>query len=335
MTILGIETSCDDTSAAIVQNGKNILSNVTAGQDEFHKRFSGVVPEIASRKHLELILPVVEKALSDADCGMEDIDSIAVTNRPGLFGSLLVGVQTATFISWAHSKPLKAVHHLLAHMYSLNLSTSVEYPYIGLLVSGGHTMLLEVNSPLSAKLIGTTLDDACGEAFDKVAKHYKLGYPGGPVIDRLSQRGDKTSIQYPRIMLTGNENTFNFSYSGLKTAVIYHTDKYKKETSKHINTEDICASFQEAAIDVLVRKAVCACREKNIFRLGIAGGVSANSCLREKLKNANDIITYLPNISLCTDNAAMVAGLAAHMHDVAYTEIRAHARAQVSLRDEL
>jgi len=313
MHILGIETSCDDTSAAVVIDGVQILSNVVSSQNEFHAAFAGVVPEIASRKHIENILPVIDKALHDAGTVLDDIDAIAVTEAPGLIGSLLIGMNTAKALAMRLQKPLIPVNHLVAHMYALNLSNQINYPYIGLLVSGGHTMLCLMRDPVTMTMLGTTIDDACGEAFDKIAKHFNLGYPGGPVIDRLSAEGRDDAIRYPIVMLDESDNPFNFSYSGLKTAVVYQTEKYLADPSQKPSIPDICASFQKAALTVLLKKACRACRDYDIAGIGIAGGVSANRCLRRMLESEKEITPYLPPINLCTDNAAMIAGVAYHM----------------------
>lgn len=311
MYILGIETSCDDTAASIVLDGKQVLSNVSINQDAFHRKFKGVVPEIASRKHLETLLPVIDEALAIPQLSLKQIDAIAVTTHPGLMGSLLVGVNTAKGLAHSHDLPLIGVNHLKAHLYALNLSKEFSYPILGLIVSGGHTLLVKANTALDIEIIGTTIDDACGECFDKVAKHLKLGYPGGPVIDTLAQKGNPDAIPYPIFNSTKSDNPYNFSYSGLKTAVIYQTQKLcpSKATPK---IQDICASFQKAALRPLIKQAILAARKLAINTIGICGGVSANSYFRKLLSEEPGINFIAPELKYCPDNAAMVAGVAYH-----------------------
>ena len=311
MNILGIETSCDDTAASVVVNGKEVLSNVTVSQDEFHRKYQGIVPELASRKHLETILPVVDEALTRAHLTLKDLNAIAVTTHPGLMGALLVGVNTAKGLAYSHGIPLIGVNHLSAHLYALNLSDEVHYPLLGLIVSGGHTLLVKASDPLSIDIIGTTIDDACGECFDKVAKHFGLGYPGGPFVDKLSKKGNANAIPYP-IFKSKGDNKYNFSYSGLKTAVIYQTDKLCPSEKSPAKIEDICASFQKAALLPLVKKILLASEEFNIKTVGICGGVSANSYFRKLLSESKGIHFLAPELKYCPDNAAMVAGLAYH-----------------------
>jgi N6-L-threonylcarbamoyladenine synthase len=311
MRILGIESSCDDTAAAVVEDGRMILSSVIASQDAFHQAFRGVVPEIAARCHLEAMLPAVEKALSDAGMRPPDLDGIAVTSRPGLIGSLLVGLTTARSLSLAWGKPLVTVNHLAAHAWSLQLSGLFDWPHVILLVSGGHTLLLHARDPLDLEILGSTLDDACGEAFDKVAMHLGQPWPGGPAIDRLAQGGDPESIPYPLVMLDETEHRHDFSFSGLKTSVLYHTARLSKTPSPR--AEDVAASFQKSAITTLLTKTRRACRDLGVFRAGIVGGVSANSLLRSLTANDPEITWALPPLSACTDNAAMVAGLGAEV----------------------
>ncbi len=311
MNILGIETSCDDTSASIVANGKQILSNVAISQDEFHRQYKGIVPEVASRKHLETLLPVIDEALRLANLKLKELDAIAVTTHPGLMGALLVGVNTAKGLAYSQGLPLIGVNHLSAHLYALSLSNEVNYPLIGLIVSGGHTLLVKASDPLTIDIIGTTIDDACGECFDKVAKYFELGYPGGPAIDKLSQNGDEHAIPYP-IFKSKGDNKYNFSYSGLKTAVIYQTEKICSPKKGSVKIEDISASFQKAAITPLVKKALLASEEFNIKTIGICGGVSANSYLRKLLAEVKGIEFIAPELKYCPDNAAMVAGIAYH-----------------------
>ncbi|HBE01417.1 MAG: tRNA (adenosine(37)-N6)-threonylcarbamoyltransferase complex transferase subunit TsaD [Spirochaetes bacterium GWF1_41_5] len=310
MIILGIETSCDDTSAALVKDGLHILHTETCSQDTFHRPFAGVVPEIAARKHTELLLPAVDLCLKKTGLSAGQIDAIAVTVCPGLAGSLLAGLCAAKAFSWAWNKPLIPVNHLAAHLYALEMSGKIEYPYIGLLVSGGHTAIMYVETCSNIKIMGQSLDDACGEAFDKISKHYKWGYPGGPVIDKMSVSGNKEAVLYPDLDKSYEENEFNISYSGLKTAVIYHTDRYK--TGTIINENDIAASFQKKALDPLCAKTIRAAKKMNLTQIGIAGGVSANSYLRKIFAGQQGFNVHFPSPTLCTDNAAMVAGFAFH-----------------------
>lgn len=308
MIVLGIESSCDETSAAIVKDGRKILSNVIASSLPLHKKFGGIVPEIASRAHLESINIVTKEALAQAKKKNKDIDLIAVTVDPGLIGSLLVGVSFARALSFALKKPIVEVDHVKAHLYASFLAEDIpKFPFIGLVISGGHTNLYRVNNFRSFKLLGTTLDDAAGEAFDKVAKILNLGFPGGPIIDKLSSnvKDFKIKFNYSRLA-----NTFDFSFSGLKTAVLYYVnnDWDKKNTS----VKDIAASFQEAVIKNLVEKSIFACKRLRIKRLVLGGGVVANSRLRTRLSQEAEIQgikVYFPQKNLCLDNAAMVAGL--------------------------
>jgi N6-L-threonylcarbamoyladenine synthase len=323
MMVLGIETSCDETAAAVVEDGKRILSNVVSSSVEFHKEYGGVVPEIACRLHVELIEHVVDKALRDARVSLNDMGAVAVTYGPGLVGALIVGVMFAKAISFACKIPLVKVNHLRAHLYvDLMTGDDVEFPYVGLIVSGGHTNLVYVKDVVTYEPLGQTTDDAAGEAFDKVAKILNLGYPGGPVIDRLSGEGDPSSVQFPRAYL--GEDSLNFSFSGLKTAVLY----YVRRSFTGVSTvpsgnpirkvSDICASFQEAVVDVLVRKSLMACLNKNVTTLVVGGGVSANSRLRRRLNNdlaPHGIKVYFPPGELCVDNGAMVAGIGYRIYE--------------------
>ena len=313
MIILGIDTSCDDTSVSIVENGNKVLSSLLTSSINAHKDFQGVVPEIAARKHLESIMYVLDSALKEANCSLDDIDMIAVTNRPGLLGSLLVGVSTAKALSFSLLKPLIAIDHIAAHIYSPHLSQDIEFPYIALVVSGGHTILTEVEDYGVYKLIGTTLDDAVGEAYDKVAKSLNLGYPGGPIIDKLAKEGQLGAIEYPIISLNGVDK-YNFSYSGLKTACIHSTEKYLKD-GYEINNENISLAFQVSAIEPLYLKTLEYVKDSGINRVTLSGGVACNSYLRERFSNSNDFECYLPELKYTTDNAAMVAGLAYHLRE--------------------
>ena len=316
--ILGIETSCDDSAVSIVENGKKVISNVSIHQDDYHKKFKGVVPEIASRRHTQNLLPAIFEALNLAKISLKDVSrhlkAIAVTNRPGLVGSLMVGVTTAKTLGYAWNLPVININHLAAHVYSLQLSTTLNYPFLSFIVSGGHTLLTLVKDYDNIDVIGSTLDDACGECFDKVAKHFDLGYPGGQVIDRLAQKGNPNKISYP-ITHFKDEKRFCVSYSGLKTAVLYQTkDLFKKYSKSNVepNISDICASFQKAAFEPLIRIMIEASYHYDIKTIGICGGVSANSYLRELMKRTqskHSINFVFPEMKYCTDNGAMVAGL--------------------------
>lgn len=304
--ILGIETSCDETAAAIVRNGTEIVSNVVASQIESHKRFGGVVPEIASRHHVEQITIVLEEAFRKAEATWDDIDAIAVTEGPGLVGALLVGVNAAKALAFAKQKPLIGVHHIAGHIYANRLQHEFKFPLLALIVSGGHTELVLMKEHGSFELIGETRDDACGEAYDKVARMLDLPYPGGPEIDRLAMEGEET-IDFPRAWL--EEGSYDFSFSGLKSAVInkIHNAKQRGETLK---PADIAASFQASVVDVLTTKTVRAAQEFQVKQVIVAGGVAANSGLRKSMEEAFDEIGIplsIPPIKLCTDNAAMIA----------------------------
>lgn len=309
MLILGIESSCDDSSASIVNDGQTILSNVIANQDVYHKKYGGVVPEIAARKHIENMLSVVEHCLAEAGVSMEQIDAIAVTHKPGLVGSLIVGLTTAKSLSYLYQKPIIGVHHIEAHAYAACYAGLVYgQPHIALVASGGHTSLLNMKPGGNLELVGQTVDDAAGEAFDKVSKLLGFGYPGGPIIDRLSKECDSTEIEFPRPMLKRPD--FNFSFSGLKTAVMYHHKKFKDSPS-----EEIARAFQDAVIDVLVAKTLRAMRKLKLNAISVVGGVAANSQLRDVFEQRckrHGIKLYIPVRKLCTDNAAMVAGLGYH-----------------------
>lgn len=304
--ILGIETSCDETAASIVKNGREILSNVVASQIESHKRFGGVVPEIASRHHVEQITMVLEEAVNQAEVTWDDIDAIAVTEGPGLVGALLVGVNAAKALAFAKNKPLIGVHHIAGHIYANRLENEFAFPLLALIVSGGHTELVIMKNHYDYELIGETRDDAAGEAYDKVARMLKLPYPGGPEIDRLSAEG-KATIDFPRAWL--EEGSYDFSFSGLKSAVIntLHNAEQRGET---LNPAEVAASFQQSVIEVLTEKTYRAAQEYNVKQVIVAGGVAANKGLRESLKerfSKEDIDLYIPPIHLCTDNAAMIA----------------------------
>jgi N6-L-threonylcarbamoyladenine synthase len=366
MRILGIESTCDETGASVVEDGRIVRSNIVATQIELHAKYRGVVPEIASRAHIENILPVLRESIATAACGLADIDAIAVAHRPGLIGSLLIGVTAAKSLAWSLGKPLIGVDHVHAHLYSVmlgeeeaqrhkgaearsgnererhsseaNLSTlspslpaphsvpsclnasvpfpAVPFPAIGLVCSGGHTALYHLRSWLDVQLIGSTIDDAVGEAYDKVAALLGLGYPGGPILDRLAQKGDPKAIQFPRSLMA--RDSLDFSFSGLKTAVLYNVhgvptkDRKPPSTPPQFSDQrlaDIAASFQAACIDVLIRKIKRAIHQTGAKSVIIGGGVSANAGLRTALKNF-PLPVHFPVLTYCTDNAAMSAGLA-------------------------
>ncbi len=311
MLILGIETSCDETSVSIVEDGKKILTLSTFSQIDIHKNFNGVVPEVASRNHLVKIIDVLEEGLGEK-C-LSDMDAFAATNGPGLLGSLLVGTNFAKSLALYFNKPYIPVNHIMAHMYSPHLENEIEFPYIGLVVSGGHTILFYVKSFTDIEFLGSTIDDAIGEAFDKVAKYLNLGYPGGPVIDKLAQDDEAVFLEDFKdisLPLSTEKDRYNFSYSGLKTAIVY---KLKKIEVTEKNIKSIAKTFQELAIKHLLDKTMNAINDLKINRLVISGGVSANSFLRKSLdeiKTKNNIQVYSASLALCSDNAAMVAGRA-------------------------
>ena len=305
---MGIETSCDDSSVAILKNDREVLVNLISSQIDIHALFGGVVPEIASRKHLEAINPLIEKALADTNLSYDDIDLISVTKGPGLMGSLLVGISAAKGLSLATGTPLIGANHMQGHICANYLSNKdLEPPFISLVVSGGHTYLCKVNSYTDYEVIGKTLDDAAGESFDKVARKIGLGYPGGPKIDKLAKEGNKDAIDFPRVML--EKGSYDFSFSGLKTAVLNYAHKLEQR-GEEVNKADLAASFQEAVVDVLVDKSMMLLKETGLKTLAVSGGVAANSRLKERLKEECDkegIQFYHPSVILCTDNAAMIA----------------------------
>ena len=311
MKILGIETSCDECAASVVEDGRKILSNVVATQIEDHKLYNGVVPEIASRLHIEWIKSVVKEATEDFGIALESIDGIAVTNRPGLVGSLLVGLSFAKGLALSLNKPYVGVDHIMAHLYAPYLENDIEYPYLGVLVSGGHTIISHVTEFNKMDVLGTTIDDACGEAFDKVAKYYELGYPGGIAIDRLSMEGDSGAFNFPNPSLHKGDHKYDVSYSGLKTAVINQLDQFRNGESEK-SKANIAASFQRAAVDILMRRVKRALKDTGLTRVVAGGGVVANSLLRKELLGLKNIQTIIPSMSLCTDNAAMIAGIGYH-----------------------
>ena len=312
--ILGIESTCDETAAAIVEDGVRVLSNVVSSQIELHARYRGVVPEIASRAHIENILPVIKDALDKANLGLGDLDAIAVTHRPGLIGSLLIGVTAAKTLAWTLSLPLLAVDHVRAHLYSVMLggTSQPQFPAVGLAISGGHTALYELRSFEDVRLIGSTIDDAIGEAYDKVAFILGLGYPGGPAIDRLAALGNPNAIHFPRSNLS--RTSLDFSFSGLKTSVLYHVRGFKGKERSAADLDqrqiaDVAASFQAACVDVVTTKLKRAVHQTRAKCVIVGGGVSANRGLRNALPKLA-LPVFFPDLAYCTDNAAMSAGLA-------------------------
>ena len=306
--ILGIETSCDETAAAVVMGGDDVVSSVVSSQIDVHAEFGGVVPEVASRAHLESINPVVRRAIDDAGIDEQRIDAIACTVGPGLIGALLVGVSSAKALALAWNTPFVGVNHLEAHLYASFLEDpTLEFPLVVLLVSGGHTMLVEMQGHGDYRLLGRTIDDAAGEAFDKVARYLELGYPGGPAIDRAATEGDPGAVNFPRAMM---DDGLNFSFSGLKTSVVNFVRKHPE-----VSSVDIAASFQQAVSDVLVHKAMNAARDVGATGVVLGGGVAANTQLRSDLQAAcaaDGIGAFLPGREMCTDNAAMIAAAGWH-----------------------
>ncbi len=305
--ILAIESSCDETAAAVVKNGREVCSNIIASQISLHTLYGGVVPEIASRKHIEKINPVIEEALSEAGYGLKDMDVIAVTYGPGLVGPLLVGVSAAKAISFATGIPLVGVHHIEGHISANYIENKdLEPPFICLVVSGGHSHLVEVKDYGVYEIIGRTRDDAAGEAFDKVARAIGLGYPGGPKIDRAAKEGNPKAIHFPRAKVA--DSAYDFSFSGLKSAVLNYLNSCQMK-GEAVNTADVAASFQQAVVEVLTEHALCAVRQSGYKKFAIAGGVASNSALRTALKarcEEERVQFYYPSPVLCTDNAAMI-----------------------------
>ena len=310
MLVLGIESSCDECAAAVVRDGKEILSDIVATQIPLHERYQGVVPEIASRTHLEWITGVVSRALDEAKLAPADLDGIAATARPGLVGSLLVGLSFAKGMAWSLDKPFLAVNHILAHLYAPQLEEEIPYPFLGLLVSGGHSIIARVEDFDRIEVLGTTIDDAAGEAFDKVAKHYGFGYPGGLAIDRLAEKGDPEAFRFPKPSLHKGAHPYDVSYSGLKTAVIRQLEQYRKPGAES-SPENIAASFRKAAIDILVERLLRAAEDTGLKRIVAGGGVAANAYLRARMASRDDLEVHFPPLRLCGDNGAMIAGLAA------------------------
>jgi N6-L-threonylcarbamoyladenine synthase len=304
MNVLGIETSCDETSAAVVADGRTILSNVVASQAELHAKWGGVVPEVASRRHVELVLPTIRTAMAEAGIGWDDIDGIAVTNRPGLVGALLVGVTAAKSIAYALGKPIVAVHHLEGHLYSNFLAhPTLEFPFVCLLVSGGHTEILLARGDGDFVSMGRTRDDAAGECFDKSARLLGLPYPGGPNVDRVARDGNPESVRFPRAWLG---DSLDFSFSGLKTAV----RNFLEQDARRTSVADVAASLQAAIVEVLVTKTIRAATDRQVDTVAVAGGVAANRALAQEMETACREVglrLVVPPPALCTDNAAMIA----------------------------
>jgi N6-L-threonylcarbamoyladenine synthase len=307
MRVLGIETSCDETAVAVVEDGRTILSNLLSSQAHLHERFGGVVPEEAARAHLEAINPMLELALGEAEMGFGGVDAVAVTVGPGLVGALLVGIAAAKAIALARSVPFIGVNHLEGHVYANFLDREpAQDPYVAFIVSGGHTMLVHVPEPHRYELLGQTLDDAAGEAFDKVARFIGLGFPGGPALDLLARSGDPKAIRFPRAVTEGD---YDFSLSGLKTAVVRHV-KAERAAGRDPKPEDVAASFQEATVEVQVAKTVAAATDKGVKAIVLGGGVVANSRLRDLMSRRAEALgleLLIPPPELCTDNAAMIA----------------------------
>jgi len=320
--ILAIETSCDETACAILENGRALLASTVASQMEMHARYGGVFPEVASRQHVLSIIPVVEQTLVQSNLTLKDIDALAVTRGPGLAGSLVVGMNMAKGLALGTGLPLVGVNHLEGHIYSSwihNAGESIpaepQFPLMALLVSGGHTELNLMTDHLTYKRLGSTLDDAAGEAFDKVARLLGLAYPGGPSIQRAAESGDPARFKFPRARL---DHPYDFSFSGLKTAALYETNDLKKK-SKTLPVEDLAASFQAAVVDALYKKTMQAARDYHAKEILVAGGVSANRALRQAFQSQTEFKVNIPAFSLCTDNAAMIAAAGYYRHALGHT----------------
>lgn len=325
--ILAFETSCDDSCVAVVGTDGTIYSNIVSSQHDLHSEFQGVVPELASRRHCEMITVVMKKALSEADTSLEEIQQVAVTYGPGLVGSLLTGIAAAKSVSARHNLPLIPVNHIEGHIYSIELEESVSYPYITLVASGGHTALFQVEGPNQFQILGHTQDDAAGEAYDKVAKMLDLGFPGGPAVETLAEEGNPNTYDFPCPTVTGSKRwswsseNLDFSFSGLKTAVYYHLKEFPDS-----DPADVAASFQQAVNDTLAFKTIKAAREQGISTICLGGGVAANSHLRETFRNAPDADRfdfYFPSLAYCTDNAAMIGHRAREIDEQAGLDLNA------------
>lgn len=320
MLLLGIETSCDDTATAVVRDGRDVLASVSTNQDQFHAKYGGIVPEIASRQHVALLSAAVEDALDRSGVSLSDVDGIAVTRGPGLIGSLVVGVAAAKALAFALEKPLYAVNHLHGHIFAafLDRDEAPPFPFLALLVSGGHSQLVEVRSPLEMTVIGRTRDDAAGEAYDKTARLLGLPYPGGPHLDRLAHQGNATAYNFPRHR--PEPGTLDLSFSGLKTSVRYFLES---DAGKDANVEDVAASFQAAVVDVLIARVDRAFAQGDYRALVLSGGVAANSALQDAVRawgERNAIPTFIPPPKYCTDNAAMIAAVAAYQGKAALAD---------------
>jgi N6-L-threonylcarbamoyladenine synthase len=314
MLLLAIESSCDETAAAVLENGTNLLSSVVDSQIQVHRPYGGVVPELASRRHVETILPVVNEALKQAAIRLDQLDAIAVTQGPGLVGSLLIGMSFAKALAYVKNLPCLGVDHMAGHLLSIFLGKNhPSFPYISLAASGGHSSIYLVNNPLSYKLLGQTRDDAAGEAFDKVAKLLELGYPGGPIIADIADKGNPEAVSFPRAWL--EPDSLDFSFSGVKTAVVNYVNQAKQK-KEELHIPDICASFQEAIADVLVQKTLTAARNSGVSQIVLAGGVAANQRLRDLMVSRcqmENFAVFLPPKEYCTDNAAMIAVAGYHL----------------------
>jgi len=312
INILAIESSCDETSAAVVQNGRKVLSNIIASQIDIHTKFGGVVPEVASRAHVEVISAVVEEALSKAELTLDEINAVAVTYGPGLVGALLVGLQYAKGLAYAVKKPLIGVNHIEGHISANFIQyEDLEPPFVCLVVSGGHTFIVYMKDYGEFEIMGQTRDDAAGEAYDKVARAIGLGYPGGPKIDKIAKNGNPDSIKFPRANFH-DDSTLDFSFSGVKSAVLNYLNQMEMKNIE-INKADVAASFQKAVVDFLVDNSIKACKIKGVNKIAVAGGVASNTCLRKKFLEQgvkNEIDVLFPEFILCTDNAAMIGSAA-------------------------
>ncbi|UCC65932.1 MAG: tRNA (adenosine(37)-N6)-threonylcarbamoyltransferase complex transferase subunit TsaD [Deltaproteobacteria bacterium] len=311
MIVLAIESSCDDTGAALIEEGRRPLSNIVSSQDEVHRKYGGVVPELASRRHLENIVPVIKGALQEAHKTLDEVDAVGVTRGPGLVGSLLVGIMAGKAVSYAKDIPMVGVNHLMGHLLAIFLENEIPFPFIGMVASGGHTALYLAEGFVSFRFLGGTRDDAAGEAFDKVAKYLGLGYPGGTIIERLARRGDSQAISFPRAYIA--KDSLDFSFSGIKTAVVNYVRSHPPTDDGLAN---IAASFQEAVVDVLVDKIIWAAQRYKVDRAVVSGGVACNGRLRERLNQRGEelgIRAYFPSPHLCRDNAAMIGVAGYHL----------------------
>ncbi len=307
MIVLGIESTCDETACAVVKDGQAVLSSIISSQIDDHRPWKGVVPELASRIHLEKIIPIIREALDTASVKLDMIDLVAFSNRPGLMGGLLVSVGAGKTLAWSIDRPFIGVNHIEAHLFSPHLSENIPFPYIALLVSGGHTLIVKANNYTDYEILGTTIDDAAGEAFDKIAKHFDLGYPGGPAVEKAALTGNPKAFDFPTSNLYKSDRIYDVSYSGIKTAVINHTEKSLKVETYTVN--DIAASFQKKCFDILIKKVKLACQNHNIFRVVVAGGVSANRYMRERFHEmGHGYSVFFPDLKYATDNAAMISG---------------------------